>query len=59
LEFTMNLLEQLFHLLTGWWRPQQAVRRHTRQQAYGPCWSRHRLRRISGYNRNVARRSRW
>ena len=40
-------------------RPRQAVQPHTRNQAFGPRWSRHRPRRIDKYTRTRRRRSWW
>lgn len=45
-------------VLTGWSRSRQSVRTHTRNQAYGRGWSRHRPRRIERYARKRQRRGR-
>ena len=54
----MEILQCLLSALTGWSRPRQSVRTHTRNQAYGRRWSRHRPRRIREYRRKRHRRGR-
>lgn len=53
----MVILQALIDALTGWLRPRRSVRGHTKSQAYGPSWSRHRGRRIKRYRRQRPRRS--
>ncbi len=47
----MEVLQRLLAALTGWSRPRQSVRTHTKKQAHGPRWSQHRPRRIDEYRR--------
>jgi hypothetical protein len=54
----MGILQTLIAALFGRLRPYQSVRDHDKQQAYGPWWSLHRVRRIQGYSRRRPRR-RW
>lgn len=54
----MEILQRLFDALIGWSRPRESVRTHTRNQAYGRGWSRHRRRRIKEYRRKQRRRTR-
>jgi hypothetical protein len=53
----MGILQALIDALAGWLRPWQGVRRHTKNQAYGPSWSRHRPMRIDRYTRRRPRRA--
>lgn len=54
----MEILQCLLAALTGWYRLRQSVRTHTKNQAHGPWWSRHRSRRIEEYRRKRHRRAR-
>lgn len=54
----MQILQCLLAALTGWSRPRQSVSTHTKNQAHGPRWSRHRPRRINKYRRKRHRRGR-
>ncbi len=51
----MEILQCLLGALARWRRPRQAVRSHTKYQAYGRDWSRQRPRRIARYTRRRAR----
>ena len=55
-ETTMGFLQRLLRTLTALSRPRQPVRSHTRNQAHGRRWSRHRRRRIEQYVRKPGRR---
>ncbi len=54
----MEILQCLLAALTCWSRPRQSVRTHTKKQAHGPRWSRHRPRRIKEYRRKRHQRGR-
>ena len=55
----MRLVQSLIEALASWLRPRDSISSHTRNQAYGPRWSRHRSREIGRYVRRRSRRGWW
>ena len=51
----MNVLTALFEALAALFGSRKTVRPHTKRQAYGPGWSKHRPRKINGYKRKRVR----
>ncbi len=54
----MGLLQILIGFFTGLWPSQRRIPSHTKHQAYGPRWSKHRRRQIDGYKRRRRQRGR-
>ncbi len=52
----MGLLHELIEAFTKLWPSRQSIPGHTKQQAYGRRWSRHRPRRIGTYSRRRPQR---
>jgi hypothetical protein len=51
----MSILKALLDALAALFGSGQSVGDHTKYQAYGPRWSKHRRRRVHGYTRRRPR----